>query len=824
MERKFVVSQARFHREDPGIYILQGYFQGNTMEGSEIRAYAGSRELPVETGIRKGLAVRQKYFSLGSGENRIDREYDFSIRLPEEPFKSLAVVQILQGKRMTVYKVSAKRLQKNRLVPDHYLETWQESPDESGRVRVRVGGWAVGRGPCVIRVLDGRGRKLQSTTAWHYRPDIRENYPEIPEGENERFGFETEFEKPEGSFAWLLITARGQKTAIRLNLRKGERNVSSAGPNLLTKAAAYYRRNGLGPTLRRIRFKTREALRGSGESYGAWKRRRDPDKETLAAQRKSVMAKMPKISIVVPLYKTDEGCLRALVSSVQAQSYENWELCLSDGSGSDSPLTGVLAELSAKDPRIRVCASAGPLGISENTNKALEIASGEYIAFCDHDDLLAPQALYEFVRRINEDGADFLYSDEDKVSMDGRSYFEPHFKPDFSPELLTSMNYICHMVVVSRGLLERTGPLRGEFDGAQDYDFVLRASEAAEKIAHVPGALYHWRSHRDSTAANPESKRYAFEAGARAVQAYYDRAGIRAKVLMGPYPGLYETVYDLPEEEPLISVIIPNKDHGEDLEKCVHSLIGRSDWKNLEVLVIENGSEKEETFTCYAKLQRRYENVRILTWEKPFNYAAINNFGAAAAKGEYLLLLNNDTELIAPGSLAQMAGALTRPGAGIAGARLLYPDGTIQHAGVVIGYGGIAGHAFAGAPADGPGYFSRIIAAGNYSAVTAACLMVRKSVYEQAGGMDEAFRVAFNDVDFCLRVRSLGLRVIYQPDALFYHYESKSRGYEDSPEKIARFNDEADRFLKRWGGLVAAGDPYYNPNLSLDSNDFSLQR
>jgi GT2 family glycosyltransferase len=383
------------------------------------------------------------------------------------------------------------------------------------------------------------------------------------------------------------------------------------------------------------------------------------------------------------------------------------------------------------------------------------------------------------------------------------------------------MNYICHLFVVKRSLMERVGVLQSAYDGAQDYDFILRCTEEAERICHIPKVLYHWRCHLGSTADNPESKRYAFEAGKRAVQAHYDRLGIPATVESGPFYGLYKTTYHW-QEEPLVSIIIPNKDHIEDLKKCMDSIDGKSTYRNYEFIIVENNSTKEETFAFYQELEQR-ENVRVLYYPDAFNYSKINNFGAQAAQGEYLLLLNNDTEIINPDCIAELLGFCMREDVGIVGARLYYPDDTIQHAGVVLGFGGIAGHAFVGSSRYDNGYFSRIICAQDYSAVTAACMMTKKSVYEQVGGLTEEFCVAFNDIDYCLKVRKAGKLVVYDPAAELYHYESKSRGLEDTPEKIERFNSEAERLTRRWKDEIEQGDMYYNPNLSLDKADFSLK-
>ena len=823
MDHNFIVTFVRFHRSKKHIFVLQGYFENNTTDGSVMSAQADGRESPLEESVREGLSIRQKYFSLGVGESRIDREYDLWITLPDrDAFRTLRVFQTFEGKRKCVYRMSAGALEKMRKKPDCYLETWRE---EDGNIS--IGGWAVGASPCRIRCFTQKRQEIPVKVTWHYRPDIAGNYPEIraEEGEPaESFGFDATFKKPAGSAVTLVISSRGQVFAKKLFPARGAKNVSGGGVGIVRKTAAYLKRYGVARTLRRSREKMEEKIGSGQNNYMRWRKKYAPSRENLREQRLAQLPFSPLISIVVPLYKTKEQFLKELVDSIRAQTYENWELCLSDGSGENSPLDRLLAELES-DPKIRVIKSAAALGIADNTNAALSLVRGEYVAFADHDDLIAPDALYEFALAAGGNRrADFFYSDEDKVSMDGKTYFQPHFKPDYSPDLLCSVNYICTMVMVKRELLDRVGMLDKAYDGAQDYDFVLRCLEQCEGAVHIAKPLYHWRSHQDSTAENPESKRYAFEAGKRAVQAHLDRLGIRALCEMGPYPGLYRIRYLLPEKEPLISVIIPNKDHIKDLETCVRSLDEKSAYRNFEIIVAENNSTQEETFAWYEEAQRRYPNLRVLTWKDEFNFSLINNFAAQHARGEYLLFLNNDTEAVNGDLLGELLGPCLRGDVGAVGARLLYPDRTVQHAGVVIGYGGIAGHAFAGSGDEENGYFSRSIVQCNYSAVTAACMMVRKTVFFEIGGFDGELKVAFNDIDFCLRLRESGRVIVYNPYARMIHYESKSRGYENTPEKIARFNREANDFLNRWKDILKEGDPYYNPNLSLDRNDFALKK
>ena len=512
------------------------------------------------------------------------------------------------------------------------------------------------------------------------------------------------------------------------------------------------------------------------------------------------------------------------MESVRSQTYGNWEICFSDGSGEPhSLLNRELERFGREDERIKFVVNDRPLQISDNTNAAMEIATGDYMTFVDHDDLLTRDALYEFVKAINEHPTvEVLYSDEDKISMDGKEYFEPHFKTDFNIDLLCSMNYICHMFMVSKRIVEKIGQLRSEFDGAQDYDFILRSVETADYVHHIPKVLYHWRAHKDSTSENPESKMYAFEAGAKAVQAHYDRIGINARVHQGEYLGLYKTEHIF-TEHPLISIIIPNKDHIRDLDKCINSIESKTNYDNYEYIIVENNSENEETFQYYKDLEESNARVKVVYWENEFNYSAINNYGVSFANGDYLLLLNNDTEVINDTCLEELLGYCMHDNVGAVGARLYYDDNTIQHAGVIVGFGGIAGHAFIGAPRNENGYFSRIICAQDLSAVTAACMMVKKIVFEEVGGFDTNLKVAFNDVDLCMKIRQAGYLIVYNPYAELYHYESKSRGLEDTKEKVERFNNEIAIFAEKWPDILRNGDPFYNPNLSMERCDFSLK-
>ena len=574
-----------------------------------------------------------------------------------------------------------------------------------------------------------------------------------------------------------------------------------------------------------IRHVVSKLFRMDEMSYNRFRKKNKLTNQEIEKQREEVFGHMPLISILVPLYCTPMEYLKALVESVQQQTYKKWELCLSDGSGKGKMDISYIEECMKQDGRIKLVQSEKPLPIAENTNRALEIAKGDFIAFVDHDDFLEIDTLYECVKVINENpDTEIIYTDEDKVSMNGKVFYQPHFKSDFNLDLLRSMNYICHFFVVKRNVQEQVGQLRQEYNGAQDYDFVLRCIEKSKHIYHISKVLYHWRAHQDSTAENPESKRYAFEAGIRALEAHLKRSRIKGTVTMTEQYGLYRVRYEL-DKTPLISILIPNKDHVNDLKRCVQSLYKKSNYSNFEIIIIENGSVEDETFSYYNEVVTEHQNVQVVTWndEKGFNFSALNNYGASYARGEYLLFLNNDTEILEENSVTEMVSHMNREEVGAVGARLYYEDGTVQHAGVIVGLGGIAGHAFREAAKCDGGYFFRSICVQDYSAVTAACMMMSKSLFEEIGGYDEGLKVAFNDIDLCMKIRSKNKLIVYTPYAEFYHYESKSRGLEDTKEKVERFNSEVEYFAKKWKRELEAGDPYYNKNLTLEKHDFSLE-
>lgn len=546
--------------------------------------------------------------------------------------------------------------------------------------------------------------------------------------------------------------------------------------------------------------------------YARWMEQHQLTAERLDALHRDARAltARPLISVLTPVFNIDEPWLRRCIESVRSQVYDNWELCIVDDASTQPHVQRVLAEYATLDPRIRVERLERNSGIVAASARALAMAQGEYVALLDHDDELTPDALLEIVKLlIEQPELDLVYTDEDKLDPSGRRV-EPFFKPDWSPDLLLSINYICHLSVYRRRLLEEVGGFRPGFDGSQDYDLVLRFTERTQRIGHIPKILYHWRKVPRSTAAIADAKPYAFESAQKALRETLQRRGVDGAVTMSP-PGMYTIRYAI-RDEPFVSIIIPTKDKADILRTTIDSIEQRSSWRNRELLIVDNGSIEAGAQRYLEELGRRH---RVLPYPEPFNWSAINNFAAARARGEYLLFLNNDVEVIAPDWIEALLEHAQRPEIGAVGAKLLYPTRTVQHAGVVMGVGGVANHAFRRLAAEDNGYFGLPNLVRNCSAVTGACMMVRADLFRQQGGFDEKLRVAFNDIDFCLRLRERGLYVVYTPHALLYHYESATRGALHPPED--------DRLMReRWRALIDR-DPFYNPNLSVTSEDYRLR-
>ena len=826
-QRVYEVISDRFSLAD-GSYVLMGTWPLGAMPVAMI----GGEVLP--TSFFWGEALLEE--RVKNPDQIYAGRATVKVTLPEElPAKGqLKVFMEKGGEKKPWFSTSVSDLSRRRHGPQYYLE--EVVVGDKG---IRIRGWVMSPLGVDIYLFDEKGRNLGAKVLRTPRPDVEQVFAEDglvrESGEAFKPGFYVECERPGGLSLTLAFRSsagsRTEKIALLGAVRMGQKMLGMG-----EKGLRYLRSHGAGGFARKAQDKVIH-VHDRAISYEKWWARHAVSGSELKKQREEFLtfSYAPLISIVVPLYQTPERYLKELLDSIKAQTYPNWELILSDGSGKEASLSPLVEKLAGGEKRIKLISSPVPLRIVPNTNQAIACAKGEFLAFADHDDVLTPDALYEVVKALQEKPeAKLIYSDEDKMTMDGKKFFQPHFKPDFNGHLLCTVNYICHLMVARKetvlSVSEGEQVLKDSMEGAQDYDLTLRLCEVVprEEILHVAKVLYHWRAHEASTAENPESKSYAFDAGQRALEEHYERLHRPAKVWQGEYPGLYRTRFTW-EEKPLVTVLIPNKDHVELLKRCMDSVAKRSTYRNLEFLIVENNSEDEETFAYYKSLQENPwgdegPKVRVITYQGGFSYSAIHNFAVPQAKGDYVLLLNNDTELIAEDAIEEMLSFCMEPEVGAVGARLYYEDDTIQHAGVVIGFGGVAGHCFVQQPRGFTGYMHRIICTQEYSAVTAACMMIKKKAYEEVGGLAEDLAVAFNDIDFCLKLGKNGYLVVYAPYAELYHYESKSRGLEDTPEKLARFNKEIQVFESRWGKILREGDPYYNKNLTLKSQDFSLRR
>ena len=626
----------------------------------------------------------------------------------------------------------------------------------------------------------------------------------IEESEREIEELNFKLNRIKGSFAWKLAAP----------LRKGLHFYEKTRDRLT-------RYGSIPGIMRKVRSKVRE--RRNMKSHGTAS---FPSPEEARAQRETVFPRKVKYSILVPLYNTPEKFLADMLDCVQAQTYENWELCLADGSDREHAYVGDMCRNRAeKDGRIVYHTLDRNYGISGNTNECLKLATGYYIALFDHDDILHPSVLYEYTKVINETGADYLYCDE--ITFEGDSVDHMivlHFKPDFAIDNLRGNNYICHFSAFSRELLDEAGVFRSAYDGSQDHDMILRLTAKAQKVYHVPKALYYWRSHKASVAQDINAKTYAVDAAKRAVHDHIlEVYGMDAKVeSTRAFPTIFRIRYPL-MEKPLVSIVIPNKDHMEDLSRCVESILQKSSYPSYEIIVVENNSETKEIFDYYKVLEH-HENIRVVKYEGDFNYSRINNFGVSFAKGKYVLLLNNDMKVITREWMEELLMYAQRPDVAAVGGKLYYADNSIQHAGIVIGLGAhrAAGHTHYKDDKMHLGYMGRLCYAQDVTAVTGACLLVGRQQYDEVGGLDEAFSVAFNDVDFCLKLRRAGYLNVFTPFCELFHYESKSRGMEEG-EKLKRFQNEVALFREKWKAELEAGDPYFNPNFSLDYSDYTIK-
>ncbi len=589
--------------------------------------------------------------------------------------------------------------------------------------------------------------------------------------------------------------------------------------HLLRRGARSVYKEGFEATWRKIAF--RIALMRKGE---VWMYKSDIcTKKELKQERRTKFEKRPFFSIIVPVYNTPERFLREMIDSCLRQTYEDFELCLADASTNEVPAKIIQSYV---DKRIKYKKLSENKGIAENTNEAFEMAEHkelQYFILLDHDDLLRPNALFEVTNAILLQDADFVYSDEIVLSEDLKHLKSFHFKPGFSPDTLRGCNYITHLSAFQRELAEKAGLYeRAEYDGAQDFDLILRLTEQAKQIVHIPKVLYTWRAHSASTAGTAEAKPYAVEAGRKAVQSHLDRTGLKGTVEALACAGSYRVRYEL-INSPLVSVVIPNKDHVTDLTKCINALFHNNKNMQFEVIIVENNSTQQETFDYYEALVNQYKNCKIVYYAEEFNFSAICNLGVQHSTGQHILLLNNDVEMTSENFLEELLMFSQRQDVGAVGAKLIYPDEKIQHAGIFIGLGGSAGHSHKGHPASSGGDMYRLATAQNMSAVTGACLMVKKELYNAIGGLDaEQFAIAFNDVDFCLRLREKGFLNVFTPFAEGIHYESLTRGYEQGSAQEVRFEKEKATFQEKYKTIFEKGDPYYNPHLTLEFENYAI--
>lgn len=686
---------------------------------------------------------------------------------------------------------------------------------------VYLQGWAVSKKQkeLTFRVEDGHGKELKIEQVQRLgRRDVNALFGITDLMYLSGFCIQCRYEKAGKRENHYVVFAENGTSSVSMKIRAQELRLrhSRVGRKLLAMT-------GRGPG-HGVAYKTPYQMGLLGETrkfrleeqrYDSYRKATAATEAQLKQQRQKPFVYHPLISIVAAVKNPEQALLKEMIISVLRQSYQNWELCLVDGSDNDKT-EKYLKKLCEGEKRVHYSRIAEEQQSEAKCLAAgLESAKGDYLWMLGQEDTLEPGALYELTERLQEEKADLVYTDSDTLERENGIYRDPLFKPEYSLYLLRSMNYIGRSFVVRKELAEKVGAPDGSYPGAVDYDYVLRCCEKADRICHIPKVLWHQRSAAPADSTN-EVLCQSWDAGKAALKNHYVRCGVDADVQWGELTCTYETKWKV-EGAPLVSILIPNMDHTEDLEKCVDSVIGRTDYQNFEIIIIENNSSEAKTFACYEGLQKKYPQVRVIRWEKEFNYSAINNFGVQHAQGEYLLFLNNDTEVMNGSWLTEMLGICQQPSVGVVGAKLFYPDDTIQHAGVILGLNKIAGHLFVGQPKKDHGYMGKASVMQNLSAVTAACMMVKRSVFEEVGGFEEKLKVALNDVDFCLKVRKAGAQVVYTPHAKWYHFESKSRGQEDTPEKKQRYEGEVAFFTERWKEQFDKGDPCYSPNLSLTS-------
>lgn len=825
MSGRFVVREGHFHIADKDTYVLTGWFEdeaasgrtgasaehasGKDVSGAELfSVFLDCKKADIRVLCFSDDSVRQKY---AKHDMKVRAEYVILAKLPQDLSRYRRLFLCLaDGTRAYERRVPQLRRLQGQL---NYRITSIQSTGAS----CVVTGWAASVKPIKINVFDQAKEPVKCEVSHFPKQDVALEFREA------RQLYDCGFS--------VTVPASGRKK-LALQITDGEHSVTrefrAVDRNRLLfyiKKANYFRkRNGLKKACKRAVNELYELVGDTG-NYMKWRRKNMPSEKELARQRQEQGAFCPLIDLVTPYQ--DSHSFAATITAVKNQTYANWKwtivcsepekdklqervrgqipeqkLCLAVIKGQDGVQRRIaqgMREVLAVRAQLPACNQAGQTA---------------WLTLLEPSDTLEPDALYSCVKLIERrPETDLCYTDEDQIAEDGKTYREPVFKSDFNMDLLRAVNYLGHLVLVREDVAQKAGPWNPVYQEDASYDYYLRACEAASCIGHLQRVVYH----------AAESGRQTRFNGAAIVNEHYKRMGIPAVAEPSQTPGIYHTIYQW-KETPLVSVNIPNKDHIDDLDTCVQSLLKKCTYPNYEIVIIENNSTQKSTFAYYKKLQAQDQRVRVVYWKDVFNYSKITNFGVSESKGEYILLLNNDTEVIEPAFMEEMLGYCMRDDVGICGARLFYFDDTIQHAGVIVGLGGICGEGFQGFPKENGGYLNRIFCPQDYSAVTAACLMTKKSVFEEVGGMDPDLQVAYNDIDYCLKVRKTGRLVVYNPFAMLHHYEYKSRGTENTVEKLARYHREVDLFTTRWADLISAGDPYYNPNLTRRYQDFSLRR
>ena len=825
MDKFIFIYKKRIDLRDSNRLIIQTGSCRDYMKDVKAVSYVNGIETEVEIVENPHTPL---LFVYKNAEPEFDGEYNLCINLPEK-VKNVKIILTKDTYPSGIEEINISSAQIEYLRNLIEINLIGVQADERTKT-IKITGWAESAGELKLSVYAEK-KELEYKADYFTRADMVSRYFE---GElNRNCGFELTVEDTDVRSIRITSESGGRRGSIGVVVnrassgqqRRSVRLAEDKRNDYITRARNYIAMYGM----KRFIVKAVGKLTGKSikDPTNIYFNKINPNEARLKEQRDYKFASNYKFSILIPVYRPDVKFFTLMLDSIVAQTYDNWQICLADGSGDGYTVENVVKPYVEKygEDKVKYIKLENNLGIAENTNAAMRMADGDFIVFGDHDDELHPTALFECMRELERyPQADFIYSDEDKIIEATGHHTEAHFKSDLNMELLRSNNYICHLSVVKKSLADKVGGLYTQFNGSQDHDYVLRCVEKAECVRHIPRILYHWRINDNSTAKSASTKTYANTAGVNAVSAHLKRMGIDGEVKNGVAPGFYDIRYKL-TEKPLVSVIIPNKDHLDDLTRCLESMENVNNYHNVEYIVVENNSVLEDTFEGYKELEKKYgDKFKLVKWDGIFNYSAINNFGARYAKGEYILLLNNDTSVIEPDSLRCMLAQCQRAEVGIVGAKLLYDDDTVQHAGVIIGYQGVAGHAFTGIGDDVYGYFARAVLSQELSAVTAACLLTKRSVFDEVGGLDESFEVAFNDIDYCMKVRAAGYKIIYDPHAKLHHYEYKSRGAEDTGKKQERFGGEIMHFIDKWRSALIAGDMYYNPNLELVGELYTIKK